>query len=1429
MRLDWDAYIRDTEFMATIRRIEQRVNDLSRNVNNRGRDMEAVFDRLARTATAFLSVNMMENFISKMISVRSEFQQLEIAFTTMLGSKEKADKLTQDLIQFAGTTPFGMKETADATKQLLAYGSEAGNVKNELRMLGDVASGVSQPIGELVYLYGTLRTQGRAYMMDIRQFAGRGIPIYQELAKVLGVSKDQVNALVTAGKVGFKEVEQAFKNMTAQGSMFGGLMEAQSHTIQGNLERLGDAFDQMLNSMGKDSEGVIGLAISGLSTLVENYDKVLAIMLGLVTTYGVYKAALIATAAWESSLTLITTARRVAALALGTSVASLTAVEVLHYTALIIAEKAQRLLNATMLANPYIAVGAVVAGLIVTMYSLEKSLTASQQAQQNFTEGNRKAIESMEAMKTKATELTNIVRDKTATEFQTNKAYEELQRLYPNLLASMSKEQFLKEESIKLQKDLNNENDKSSLSVLSNRFDEAKSKVAAMTKELEGLKVAMRNDSSGGSGAAYSKLYKELEAAKIEAGLLGEELRKQQQEYAYSLMNDDQKLQFLQAQKAEIEKQRDAILKVNPQINDQNAIFGIIQDKTVNIASNLNSWNLVRFNNELSDILGKIKSIEDANKKDPNAGVRSENWFNEEIKKLKEANAPLSVYSPEYKANLAQIKKLEEELAKAQGKEKNTSARQATQVYNAQERYLGILKDIEKTKAEYSTSQLSRDQQEIAGIKARYKVLQDEIAKFNRNPKNKKKISAGQIQEVNDVRDREIQDTIYKQQTEKRLNVYQNDYDNYVKYEDLKREYGDKVADAQLGQYKGTFEKIAGEYGGLLTKQKTVGLNVFEKDRLDRLFEIIKDNGKRLKEYDTTQYTEALKAAQTLNDKILEIEKDHQKKMKELRDKGELTPEREKVLNKDKDLKISKLATDELTSSIEWEKLFSGMDEMGAKQIEKLISIIQKNFEKLKGKFDPIDLENLKRQLREAQDTLIGKNPFAELGRALSGIFKGASEESGQTTEDIRNHWKTLSKATAKSFDFIADAVNSAEFLREALGDVGEVAMGSLSAIAATADAVSLAMQKAETASVILAIIKAALVVMQAVTSILDRGSKKRNEELKKEQEYYNTLSETFDILIDKQKELFAVKSNKESMDAYREALDLVNSKLIANRKSLEAWFSQGASLFKHSNWYNYDKELGDVISRQQLLNMTSQEWENLLLKQPEIWARLPEEVRKYGQSMIDAKEQAKDLKDALQEALSGISMDDIKGEFENLFSQADLTFGDISDSFYKHMQKAVIRLVQDGKMTQNIQSWYDNVMKSMEDGDLTKIESDALKAEYKAIAEAGNKRYQAIMDLIGYEGDTKSTGLKSSIQRDLTESTASELAGLERSSFDITKRIFEDGQKRTALLIQCLAANNSKLAALNAIQFNTAETVKRLDSAVSELQTMNKNIGGRY
>lgn len=192
----------------------------------------------------------------------------------MLKSTDKAASLMKDLTRFAAETPFGLQSAASGAKQLLAYGSTADTVIKELTMLGDVAAGTDQQIGDLVYLYGTLRTQGRAYLMDIRQFAGRGIPIYDELAKVLNTSKDKVNDFVSAGKVGFKEVELAFKNMTAQGGLYGGLMEAQSKSIGGRMEALKDNINSIFNQIGKDSEGFIYKSIDGINTLVENYKTI---------------------------------------------------------------------------------------------------------------------------------------------------------------------------------------------------------------------------------------------------------------------------------------------------------------------------------------------------------------------------------------------------------------------------------------------------------------------------------------------------------------------------------------------------------------------------------------------------------------------------------------------------------------------------------------------------------------------------------------------------------------------------------------------------------------------------------------------------------------------------------------------------------------------------------------------------------------------------------------------------------------------------------------------------------------------------------------------------------------------------------------------------------------------------------------------------
>ena len=149
----------------------------------------------------------------------------------MLGSKQKAEELMTQMVRTAATTPFGLQDVASGAKQLLAYGVAAEDVNQTLIRLGDIAAGLSIPLGDLVYLYGTTRAQGRLYTEDLNQFTGRGIPMIQELAKHFGVAEGKIKDMVSEGKVGFEEVQLAIESLTNEGGKFGGLMEAQSLSL----------------------------------------------------------------------------------------------------------------------------------------------------------------------------------------------------------------------------------------------------------------------------------------------------------------------------------------------------------------------------------------------------------------------------------------------------------------------------------------------------------------------------------------------------------------------------------------------------------------------------------------------------------------------------------------------------------------------------------------------------------------------------------------------------------------------------------------------------------------------------------------------------------------------------------------------------------------------------------------------------------------------------------------------------------------------------------------------------------------------------------------------------------------------------------------------------------------------------------------------
>ena len=290
-RLYFDVLLNDESLQQGLQRSRESFRSLGESANAELQSMDGFMAKAAQTAAGLFAVDKIKDFVSQLALVRGEYQQLEVAFETMLGSKSKADALMGQLIDTAATTPFEMSEVAEASKMLLAYGMEGDKVNETLIRLGDIAAGLSMPLKDLAFLYGTTMVQGRLYTQDLNQFLGRGIPLADELAKQFGKNKSEVKKLVEEGKIGFPEVQKAIEALTGEGSKFGGLMEAQSKTISGQISNIEDAWEQMFNEIGKSQEGNISGALDITGKLIENWKTIGKVLLYVISIYGAYRAA----------------------------------------------------------------------------------------------------------------------------------------------------------------------------------------------------------------------------------------------------------------------------------------------------------------------------------------------------------------------------------------------------------------------------------------------------------------------------------------------------------------------------------------------------------------------------------------------------------------------------------------------------------------------------------------------------------------------------------------------------------------------------------------------------------------------------------------------------------------------------------------------------------------------------------------------------------------------------------------------------------------------------------------------------------------------------------------------------------------------------------------------------------------------------------
>lgn len=345
--LGFKATLDIDDFNVSAATMERHIKDFSNTAAQEAAAVEDSFQQMAEKAGQYITYYLvgqgMNNLVSSIVSVRGQFQQLEIAFGTMLGSEEKATALMQQMVNTAAKTPFDLMGVAEGAKQLLAYGVSAEKVNDTLVRLGNIASGLSIPLNDIVYLYGTTMVQGRLYAQDVRQFTGRGIPLVKELAEKYHTTAEGINEMVSAGKIGFPDVEEVLNKMTNAGGQFYQLMEKQSSSLTGQIANLQDAWDSALNSLGEKSEGALSAGIQSATYLVEHMDDVVRILKSVAIAYGSVKAAtILASVATKgyTGIAVLDNAARTAKLALMKAEAILTGEVSNQKKAMAAAEKA---------------------------------------------------------------------------------------------------------------------------------------------------------------------------------------------------------------------------------------------------------------------------------------------------------------------------------------------------------------------------------------------------------------------------------------------------------------------------------------------------------------------------------------------------------------------------------------------------------------------------------------------------------------------------------------------------------------------------------------------------------------------------------------------------------------------------------------------------------------------------------------------------------------------------------------------------------------------------------------------------------------------------------------------------------------------------------------------------------------------------------
>lgn len=391
------------------------------------------FKSLAATVGIGFGLNELKGFASEVINVRTQMESYEVSLEAMLSSKEKADAMLGTFREMAATTPLTLGALAGGAKTMLGFGLASESVVPHLKAIGDISGGNAERFNSLVLSFSQMSSVGKLMGQDLLQMINAGFNPLEEISRKTGKSIGVLKEEMSKGAISSKMVQDAFISVTQEGGRFNGMLEKQGQGLMGLQAQFQGAWETMLNNIGQGQEGVIQNGYKLAIDLVKNYEKVGQVLAGIVIAVGAYKAALIACNVVESVSLSIKAAHTLALRAQALGLSGVT-------TKTILARNATASLNATLLANPYVLIASLVAGLAVAIYALATADSEAERAQKAFNETIKEQAEALEEADSKAQQLASTIRDINSTNYQRQKAFEELIKIYPSLIGKIDAE-----------------------------------------------------------------------------------------------------------------------------------------------------------------------------------------------------------------------------------------------------------------------------------------------------------------------------------------------------------------------------------------------------------------------------------------------------------------------------------------------------------------------------------------------------------------------------------------------------------------------------------------------------------------------------------------------------------------------------------------------------------------------------------------------------------------------------------------------------------------------------------------------------------------------------------------------------------------------------------------------------------------------------